>query len=198
MTGDDGALTEQECWELLATASVGRVALSVRALPVILPVRYHLSDRRLAVCLGYHGLPERALDNTIIAFAADSIDPVTGSGWSVQVQGRSAIPRELTADAGRGWPGTAQVAEIEPGTVRGQRLRLCPSIDARGHQDVPPPGRRAQRDGDRDSAAVLAEPDQPGAVGHRPGHRVEQIPGPSPAVRVPQPGWQQGLHHLAD
>jgi len=51
MTADEGALTERECWELLAMASVGRLALSVRALPVILPVQYYLSDHRLAVCL---------------------------------------------------------------------------------------------------------------------------------------------------
>ena len=89
MTAHDDALSERECWELLATASVGRLALSVRALPVILPVQYYLDGRRLAVCLGHHALPERALDKTIIAFAADSIDPVTRSGWSVQVQGRA-------------------------------------------------------------------------------------------------------------
>jgi nitroimidazol reductase NimA-like FMN-containing flavoprotein (pyridoxamine 5'-phosphate oxidase superfamily) len=40
MTAHDAVLSERECWELLATASVGRLALSVRALPVILPVQY--------------------------------------------------------------------------------------------------------------------------------------------------------------
>jgi len=92
MTAHDDALSERECWELLATVSVGRLALSVRALPVILPVQYYLDGGRLAVCLGHHALPERALDETIIAFAADSIDPVTRSGWAVQVQGRSVVP----------------------------------------------------------------------------------------------------------
>lgn len=52
MTPHDDALSERECWELLATVSVGRLALSVRALPVILPVQYYLDGRRLAVCLG--------------------------------------------------------------------------------------------------------------------------------------------------
>jgi pyridoxamine 5'-phosphate oxidase-like protein len=130
MVANEGALTEWECWKMLATASVGRLALSVRALPVILPVQYYLSDRRLAVCLGHHGLPERALDETIIAFAADSIDPVTRSGWSVQVQGKSAIPRGLKIDTACGLPAAAQVVEIEPGTVSGYWLHLCPLIDA--------------------------------------------------------------------
>ena len=130
MTAHDDALSERECWELLATASVGRVALSVRALPVILPVQYYLDGRRLSVCLGHHALPERALDKTIVAFAADSIDPVTRSGWSVQVQGRSVIPRGLRIDTDCGWPAaSAQVVAIEPGKISGHQMHLCPFID---------------------------------------------------------------------
>ena len=98
MTARDDALSERECWQLLATVSVGRLALSVRALPVIMPVQYYLDGRRLAACLGHHALPERALDETVIAFAVDAIDPVTRSGWLVQVLGRSAIPRGLRID----------------------------------------------------------------------------------------------------
>ena len=130
MAVHDNALPEQECWELLAAASVGRLALSVRALPVILPAQYYLDGRRLVVCLGHHGLPERALDETVVAFAADSIDPVTRSGWLVQVQGRSVIPRGLRIDTDCGWPASrAQVVQIEPGRISGQRMRPCPFIE---------------------------------------------------------------------
>ena len=130
MRARDDVLSERECWELLATASVGRLALSVRALPVILPVQYYLDDRRLAVCLGHHGLPERALDETIVAFAADSIDPVTRSGWSVQVQGRSVLSHGFRIDTDCGWPAAAaQVVEIEPRRISGLRMHLCPFID---------------------------------------------------------------------
>jgi hypothetical protein len=139
MAAHDDALSERECWELLATASVGRLALSVRALPVILPVQYYLNGRRLAVCLGHHELPERALDATIIAFAADSIDPVTRSGWSVQVQGRSVIRRGLRIDTDCGWPAAAQVVEIEPGRISGHRTHLCPFIDTLLAADRPRP-----------------------------------------------------------
>jgi nitroimidazol reductase NimA-like FMN-containing flavoprotein (pyridoxamine 5'-phosphate oxidase superfamily) len=129
MTGHEDGLSEQQCWELLATVSVGRLALSVRALPVILPVQYYLGGRRLVLCLGHLGLPERALDETIIAFAADSIDPVTRSGWSVQVQGRSVVPGGFRIDTDCGWPAAAaQVVEIEPGRISGHRVNLCPFI----------------------------------------------------------------------
>jgi hypothetical protein len=129
MTAHDDALSERECWELLMTASVGRLALSVRALPVILPVQYYLDGRRLAVCLGHRALPERALDGTILAFAADSIDPVTRSGWLVQVQGKSVFPSRLQIDTDCGSPTRAQVVKIEPGKISGHRMHLCPFID---------------------------------------------------------------------
>lgn len=125
----DDVISERECWGLLATCSVGRLALSVRALPVILPVQYYLDGRRLAVCLGHRGLPERSLNETIIAFAADSIDPVTRSGWSVQVQGRSVIPSGARGDIACGWPAAAQVVKIEPERISGLRIHSCPFID---------------------------------------------------------------------
>ncbi len=35
--------------------------MSVRALPVIVPVQYYLDGRRLTVYLGHHELPEQGL-----------------------------------------------------------------------------------------------------------------------------------------
>jgi Pyridoxamine 5'-phosphate oxidase len=130
MSVPDELIPEHRCWELLATVSVGRLALSVRALPMILPVQYYLDGHRLAICLGHHQIPERSLNDVIIAFAADEIDPVTRSGWSVQVQGRSVIPRQLGVDTTCGWPAAAQVVQMEPGIISGHRTHLCPFIDA--------------------------------------------------------------------
>ena len=128
-------IPEEECWELLAGVSLGRVALSLHALPVILPVQYYLEGHTLAVCLGRREIPEQSLD-TIVAFAADAIDPVTRSGWTVQIQGRSSIPRQLGAALSCGWPPAGQVVRIEPGTVTGYRMRLCPFTDShRARQD---------------------------------------------------------------
>jgi uncharacterized protein len=123
-------ISEDRCWELLATASVGHLALSVRALPVVLPVQYFLNGRRLVVCLGHHAFPEQSLDEVIIAFAADTIDSVTRSGWSVQVQGRSVILRRLSADADCGRPTAGQVVQIEPEIIAGRHMHLCPFIGA--------------------------------------------------------------------
>jgi hypothetical protein len=118
------------CWESLATTSVGRLALSVRALPVILSVQYYLDGPGLAICLGHHQIRERSLNDVIIAFAADAIDPVTRSGWWVQVQGRSVIPRRLDVDTACGRPTAGQIVQMETGIISGHHTRLCPFIDA--------------------------------------------------------------------
>ena len=130
MNGSQDLIPEYRCWQLLATASVGRLALSVRALPVILPVQYYLDGRSLLVCLGHHQIPERSLNQTIIAFAADAIDPATRSGWSVQVQGQSAIPQRLGTEVACGQPTAGQVVRIHRGVITGHRVRLCPFIDS--------------------------------------------------------------------
>lgn len=121
-------ISAQRCWELLATASVGHLALSVRALPVILPVQYYLAGRRISACLGHHEIPERSLDNAVIAFAADAISPVTRSGWSVRIQGRASVPLRDGIGAACGQP-AAKVVEIEPATITGYQVHLCPFID---------------------------------------------------------------------
>jgi len=110
-------------------ASVGRLALSVRALPVIMPVQYCLTGHRIAVCLGHREIPERSLNDAVIAFAADAIDPTTRSGWSVQIQGRSSVSRYKGFATGCGQPAAGQVVEIEPVTVSGHYVYLCPFID---------------------------------------------------------------------
>jgi hypothetical protein len=129
MGGGDDLIPQEECWELLAGASVGRVALSIHALPAILPVQYCLDGRKLAVCLGHRELPGRSL-NAVVAFAADAIDPISRSGWSIQVQGRSSIPRLSRAGTGCGWPAAGQIVHIEPETISGCRIHLCPFIDS--------------------------------------------------------------------
>jgi hypothetical protein len=123
-------ISEQECWNLLATASVGRLALSVRALPVILPVQYYLDNRNITACLGHHELPERSLNEAIVAFTADSIGPRTRAGWSVEILGRSVIPLKVRFDSACGRLTSGQVVRIEPGTISGHWVQLCPFIEA--------------------------------------------------------------------
>jgi hypothetical protein len=135
MEMQDLPIAAEECWKLLASGSMGRIALSLHALPVILPVQYYLDGPVIVVCFGRREIPEQSLD-AVIAFTADEIDPVSRAGWSVQVVGRATVPRRLGLPLPCGWPAAGQIIRIEPGTVTGFRLRLCPltgSSRAPGH-----------------------------------------------------------------
>jgi pyridoxamine 5'-phosphate oxidase-like protein len=123
-------LSEQQCWALLATASVGRIALSVHALPAIVPVQYYLDGRQLTVCLGPHLIPRRSLHGSVVAFEADAIDPASNTGWAVQILGRSRTPLEHGVISDCGHPGTGQLVGIDAETISGHAVHLCPLIDA--------------------------------------------------------------------
>jgi len=85
-------LERADCLLLLTTVPVGRVAVTVDALPVILPVNFAVSTSGQIVFATGDGQKVRgALDNAVIAFEADAFDAVTRTGWSVLVQDRAQV-----------------------------------------------------------------------------------------------------------
>ena len=102
-------LTRDECLRYLAESSVGRISMSSRAMPAVLPVRYGVADNRILFWADPHDHPAAIADNSVIGFQADAIDPVTHEGWSVMVVGRAAHmrhPDDIAAVEGstpRGW-----------------------------------------------------------------------------------------------
>ena len=74
---------------MLATGSFGRVALSVRAMPVIVPVRYRVEANTLRVQLANMATID-TLAGSVVAFQADGFDHETQRDWSVHAVGRIA------------------------------------------------------------------------------------------------------------
>jgi nitroimidazol reductase NimA-like FMN-containing flavoprotein (pyridoxamine 5'-phosphate oxidase superfamily) len=96
---DDGLqiLEDDECRSLLGTHQIGRVAITLGAVPAVLPVNYVIRDGDILFATG-PGLKLRAaLDHTVVAFEVDDIDPVARSGWSVLVVGRAETVSEPAA-----------------------------------------------------------------------------------------------------
>lgn len=82
-------LTKQECLDLLASVPIGRVALTLKALPIIFPVNYTLVGDS-AVFGAMSGSPlSTAADGAVTAFQADSYDPENRTGWTVLAIGRA-------------------------------------------------------------------------------------------------------------
>ncbi|MEJ5254973.1 MAG: pyridoxamine 5'-phosphate oxidase family protein [Acidimicrobiales bacterium] len=93
-------LDRAECLGLLRTVPVGRVGLSVNALPVVLPVNfaYDAERNRIVIRTSEGGKLRAALLGAIVAFEADRIDPISHTGWSVLVRGVSSLitdPEEI-------------------------------------------------------------------------------------------------------
>ena len=85
------AISDDECTDLLATAQVGRVVLSIDALPAALPVNYSLIDDAIVFRTTPGTKLTAALNHTVVGFEVDEIDPATRSGWSVLVVGTSTV-----------------------------------------------------------------------------------------------------------
>ena len=97
---EDGfrTLPRSRCLELLGTARVGRLGLSVAALPVILPVNYAMAGERVV----FRSVPgtklDSALASAVVAFEVDAHGQEGAWGWSVLVQGVAheiIVPAEL-------------------------------------------------------------------------------------------------------
>ncbi len=123
-------LERAECLLLLTSVPVGRIAVTVDALPVLLPVNFSVSSSGKIVFATRSGQKLRgALENQVIAFEADAFDPVTRSGWSVLVQDRAqvlsraeAAPYEhLELERWAGGDATSYVV-IGSGLISGRRI----------------------------------------------------------------------------
>lgn len=80
-------LSRAECLELLPTVSVGRVALSIGALPVVLPVRFVVDGESVVFRTVSGSKLEAATRQAVVAFEADHIEPADETGWSVLLTG---------------------------------------------------------------------------------------------------------------
>lgn len=101
------SLSEEECRHLLAVSDIGRVVVSVGALPAALPVNYRVIDDEIVFRTAPGTKLTAAVDETVVAFEVDDIDSAVGSGWSVLVVGKSRVVVD-----------PAEVAELELAEIR--------------------------------------------------------------------------------
>ncbi len=130
-----GCLTPSECLELLAQVEIGRIALSMDALPVILPVAFALIDDQVHFRSIRDSKMDAAVDNRVVAFESGAYEPETGTGWSVLVQGMTQAVHESDSlwSPASPFPSPSPSASLEdryrmiriqPGAVTGQRIRI--------------------------------------------------------------------------
>lgn len=128
------ALSNDECWMLLATQQVGRLAVVAGHYPLVVPVNYALDHRVVVVRTG-EGTLLQAASHANVAFQVDQVDQVARAGWSVLVRGlaeevtdrhREELVESTLATGATPWA---------PGD-RGHWLRVIPH-DVTGRRIVP-------------------------------------------------------------
>lgn len=84
-------LESEQCLTLLSRATVGRVAVTVGALPAIFPVNFALSEGAVIFRTGEGTKLAAATDRTVVAFEVDDWNPMEHTGWSVLAVGRASV-----------------------------------------------------------------------------------------------------------
>lgn len=129
-------LEPQECWRLLSTHRVGRIAFTDRALPAIRPLNYTLVGQRVMLRLVGEELGRR-LHEQVVAFEVDDVDIAGHVGWSVVIVGtvelRSSPGAVLrTASLPPSWAGEGHqtAACLTVGDISGRRLHALLDLRA--------------------------------------------------------------------
>ena len=133
-------LPREECLSLLRRATIGRVAVSIGALPAVLPVNFTVIGDDIVFRTNPGAKLDAALADNVVAFEADDIDPIYHTGWSVLVQGtaREVVEPGQVAEMRRAplraWAGSGRdrFVRIPTNHVSGRRIPSPSAIAADG------------------------------------------------------------------
>jgi uncharacterized protein len=132
VTGTSVVLDEQQCWDLLDGATVGRVGLVHDGRVLIIPTNYLLQDRSVLIRTSPDGvLGTLAGGADGVAFEVDYHDGGSGTGWSVLLSGsvRGLTEAEIAElpqnDRVLPWAGGTRDLRLRftPAEVSGRRVR---------------------------------------------------------------------------
>jgi hypothetical protein len=129
---EDRKLTIDQCWDLLASSIVGRLALVVDGHPEIFPVNFVLQRRSIVFRTAPGTKLWESTKQEPAAFEIDGYEPSTQQAWSVIVRGTTSLiedPDEQSAVDTLGlepWePGTKQhYVRLSPQALTGRRFKV--------------------------------------------------------------------------
>lgn len=82
-------LDADTCWDLLAAAPVGRLAISIAERPDIYPINHAVDDRMIYFRTAAGTKLAGAVLGRAVAYEVDGYDPENGTAWSVVVKGHA-------------------------------------------------------------------------------------------------------------
>jgi len=87
-------LTEAQAWRLLEGGAVGRVGITIGALPAIFPVNYMVVDGSIVFRTAPGSKMSAAVAGAVVAFEVDDYGLADHSGWSVLAVGQSEVVQD--------------------------------------------------------------------------------------------------------
>jgi nitroimidazol reductase NimA-like FMN-containing flavoprotein (pyridoxamine 5'-phosphate oxidase superfamily) len=119
-------MAEQDCWELLQTEAIGRVAVCSGGQVDIFPVNFGLDGDGI-VFRTNAGRKMNSVSTGEVAFEVDNIDLQARAGWSVVVHGDardiSTFDGPERQRAARPWTGSKDfLIRITPRSITGRRV----------------------------------------------------------------------------
>jgi len=155
-------LEEDECRQMLALERVGRVAVSIGALPAVFPVNYTVAGDEIFFFTGEGTKLRAATRNAVVAFEVDHIDQWNKVGWSVMVLGTAREVMEPVVVAG------ARASGLHP-WADGERSHLVSlSVELLSGRRVLPSGHGAEAPSPAPPPLVLGPHTPVSALAHRP------------------------------
>jgi uncharacterized protein len=138
MSADNGAVTvlsEDECWSLLSSMSLGRLVTILGGKPEIFPVNFATQRRTVLFRTAQGTKLYSAVMGDWVAFEAD--DHTAAEGWSVIIQGRAhellATAEILDAEEAPllSWPATVKphYVRVIAMEITGRRFNFGPEPD---------------------------------------------------------------------
>jgi uncharacterized protein len=124
-------LLAHECLQLLSQQPVGRIGISVGALPVILPVNFVVRDGHIRFRTVEGTKLAAATRHAVVAFEIDSYEIDGSAGWSVLVQGVASevtdeeVRNDVMAAIPRPWGSgddARRIVEINIQSISGRRF----------------------------------------------------------------------------
>ena len=127
-------LESQECWSLLRTVSVGRLAVWLEDGPDIFPVNYTTDHGTVVFRTGAGTKLQAALEDSPVAMEADGVNSETGAAWSVVLRGRAELLTKAEDvvstfslplfpwEAGK----KDHFVRVVPGSISGRRFTVAP------------------------------------------------------------------------
>lgn len=117
-------LSREDCIALLSTRSVGRVGITLSALPVIFPVNFAVLDGDVVFRSSPGSKLTAAAQRAVVAFEVDDVDGMYHSGWSVLIVGPAY---EITDPAELARAQSLPLTPWAPGT-KGHYIRIRSEI----------------------------------------------------------------------